>query len=94
MENPYARHAELVRSLKRRKIGDRKYAIIDRTTGQQVGEAAMTGEYSRDDYPWEGDSIHGVTGSQDSLRAVIEKIATQMLNAELAAEAAAKEVSS
>ena len=36
----------------RKKIGDRNYNIVT-TDGKLVGNVVMTGEYSRDDYPWD-----------------------------------------
>ena len=50
-------------NFKRRKIGDRVYEITRRDTGEVVGHAAMTGEYGRDDYPWDA---HGL-GSTDGV---------------------------
>lgn len=39
--------------LKRKKIGDRSYNLIDTETGIVVAHAAQTGEHGRDNYPWE-----------------------------------------
>lgn len=38
--------------LTRKKIGDRNYNIFTKD-GVLVGNVVMTGEYSRDDYPWD-----------------------------------------
>lgn len=70
----------------RRKIGDRNYDIFT-ADGKKVGNAVMTGEYSRDDYPWDWgltEDLHkqlrasdapkhrGSGGSADSLRDVVD----------------------
>lgn len=39
--------------LKRKKVGDRSYQLVDTKTGTVVGTAAQTGEHGRDNYPWE-----------------------------------------
>ena len=39
--------------LKRKKIGDRKYDLVDAKTGAQIAVAFQTGEHGRDNYPWE-----------------------------------------
>jgi hypothetical protein len=39
--------------LKRKKIGDRSYRLVDTVTGKEIGTAAQTGEHGRDNYPWE-----------------------------------------
>lgn len=39
--------------LKRKKIGDRSYQLVDTKTGKVIGTAAQTGEHGRDNYPWE-----------------------------------------
>jgi len=39
--------------LKRKKIGDRSYQLVDTATGKEIGTAAQTGEHGRDNYPWE-----------------------------------------
>ena len=39
--------------LKRKKIGDRSYQLVDAKTGEVIALAAQTGEHGRDNYPWE-----------------------------------------
>ncbi len=39
--------------LKRKKIGDRNYQLVDTKTGKVLATAAQTGEHGRDNYPWE-----------------------------------------
>ncbi len=39
--------------LKRKKVGDRSYQLVDNKTGKVIGTAAQTGEHGRDNYPWE-----------------------------------------
>lgn len=44
--------------IKRRKIGDRNYNLVDAGTGEIIANAVQTGEHGRDNYPWDW-SIHG-----------------------------------
>lgn len=46
--------------LKRKKVGDRVYDLYDRETGKHIANAAMTGEWGRDNYPWEYSLADGV----------------------------------
>lgn len=39
--------------LKRKKVGDRSYQLVDTKTGKVIATAAQTGEHGRDSYPWE-----------------------------------------
>ena len=39
--------------LKRKKVGDRSYELVDTKTGRVIATAAQTGEHGRDNYPWE-----------------------------------------
>jgi hypothetical protein len=39
--------------LKRKKVGDRSYQLVDTKTGKVIATAAQTGEHGRDNYPWE-----------------------------------------
>jgi hypothetical protein len=72
--------------LKRKKIGDRSYRLIDTATGREIATAAQTGEHGRDNYPWEwhmaGGRIFGrlsaSTGrSEESLKRCVESIETE-----------------
>jgi hypothetical protein len=45
--------------LVRKKIGDRNYNIVT-TDGKLVGNVVMTGEYGRDDYPWDWSLADGL----------------------------------
>jgi hypothetical protein len=38
--------------LKRKKIGDRNYNLVDAETGEVIANAVQTGERGRDNYPW------------------------------------------
>jgi hypothetical protein len=67
--------------LKRKKVGDRSYELVDRETGKVIATASQTGEHGRDNYPWswmlEDDMIFGRldqrTGhSTDSLREIVD----------------------
>lgn len=69
--------------LKRKKIGDRSYNLVDVETGVAIAHAAQTGEHGRDLYPWEwsmlDDRIFGKldynTGrSVDSLRDAVDAV--------------------
>lgn len=76
--------------LTRKKIGDRNYNIVTED-GTLVGNVVMTGEYSRDPYPWEfsmTDSLYEqlkttdipkhwkTMGSVESLRDGVDTIAS------------------
>jgi phage terminase large subunit-like protein len=76
--------------LVRKKIGDRSYNLVT-TNGKLVGHVAMTGEYGRDDYPWDWgltDDLHKQLratdapshrlsgGSSESIRDVVDQIST------------------
>jgi|SRR5213595_67452 len=72
--------------LKRKKIGDRSYQLVDRETGKEIATAAQTGEHGRDTYPWEwslsNDMIFGRfsvrTGhSVESLRDAVDIIESE-----------------
>jgi hypothetical protein len=39
--------------LKRKKVGDRSYELVDRETGKAIATASQTGEHGRDNYPWD-----------------------------------------
>jgi hypothetical protein len=39
--------------IRRKKIGDRSYNLVDAGTGEIIATAAQTGEHGRDNYPWE-----------------------------------------
>jgi hypothetical protein len=45
--------------LKRKKVGDRKYQLVDNVTGEVIATAAQTGEHGRDNYPWEWSMENG-----------------------------------
>lgn len=45
--------------LKRKKIGDRNYNLVDSKTGEVIANAVQTGEHGRDDYPWEWNMLDG-----------------------------------
>lgn len=75
--------------LKRKKIGDRSYLLVDAKTGAGIALAAQTGEHGRDNYPWEwhliGEAIFGRldirTGhSVESLRDAVDIIETGINN--------------
>ena len=66
--------------LKRKKIGDRQYNLVDEA-GRVIATAAQTGEHGRDNYPWEwhllDDRIFGMLGlstgkSEDSLKNCVD----------------------
>lgn len=38
--------------LKRKKVGDRSYQLVDARTGTVIAIASQTGEHGRDNYPW------------------------------------------
>lgn len=72
--------------LKRKKIGDRSYQLVDASTGEVIALAAQTGEQGRDNYPWEWhlesglifDSLRTSTGkSEESLKNCVEYIESQ-----------------
>lgn len=67
--------------LKRKKIGDRNYNLVDTATGEVVANAVQTGEHGRDNYPWSWDMSDGrifgrldvsTGGSADSLKYVVD----------------------
>jgi hypothetical protein len=72
--------------LKRKKIGDRSYDLIDVATGKAVARASQTGEHGRDNYPWDwelADDISGfgdpgirTTGHTESLKNAVDFIET------------------
>lgn len=74
----------------RKKIGDRNYNIVTKD-GTLVGNVVMTGEYSRDDYPWDFTMTDGlyaqlketdipkhaqVMGSVESMRNAVDIMAS------------------
>jgi hypothetical protein len=72
--------------LKRKKIGDRNYQLVDAKTGTVVALAAKTGEHGRDNYPWEWHlfenaifgRLNASTGrSEDSLRDCVDYIESE-----------------
>lgn len=72
--------------LKRKKIGDRNYNLVDVATGEVVGNAVQTGEHGRDNYPWDWSLNDGrifgrldaSTGSStDSMRAAVDYIESE-----------------
>lgn len=72
--------------LKRKKIGDRSYVLVDNVTGEVIANAAQTGEHGRDNYPWEwylsGQRIFGRLGAstgraEESLKRCVESIETE-----------------
>jgi phage terminase large subunit-like protein len=77
--------------LTRKRVGDRKYEIVTKD-GALVATVAMTGEYSRDSYPWEWHVTDELTrqlkeagapdrksgGSSDSLGDVVDMLATSV----------------
>lgn len=72
--------------LKRKKIGDRNYNLVDTATGQVIANVVMTGEYSRDDYPWDWHLTDGKifgrlnasTGSSaESLGSVVDSVESE-----------------
>lgn len=69
--------------IKRKKIGDRSYNLINTETGTAVAHAVQTGEHGRDNYPWEWRMLDGrifgrldyITGrSTDSLRDAVDYV--------------------
>lgn len=46
--------------LKRKKVGDRSYQLVDTKTGKVIANAAQTGEHGRDNYPWGWDLADGL----------------------------------
>lgn len=69
--------------LKRKKIGDRNYDLIDTASGSVIANAVQTGEHGRDNYPWSwdmsDDRIFGrlgisTGGSADSLKYVVDYV--------------------
>jgi hypothetical protein len=71
--------------LKRKKVGDRSYQLVDTKSGKIIGTAAQTGEHGRDNYPWEWSLSDGMifgrldirTGhSVESLRDAVDIIET------------------
>lgn len=70
--------------IKRQKVGDRKYNLIDTEVGDVVATAVQTGERGRDNYPWEwaladdtvefGDSGLSTGGSRESLKDIVDFI--------------------
>lgn len=69
--------------LKRKKVGDRAYELVDTQTGEVIASAANTGSHL-DDYPWDwylADGLHfgGVKGfreggSAENLKGIVDKI--------------------
>lgn len=75
--------------LKRKKIGDRSYQLVDTATGEGIALASQTGEHGRDNYPWEwhlvGDGIFGRLNassgkSEESLRNCVDYIESEARN--------------
>jgi hypothetical protein len=72
--------------LKRKKVADRTYELIDTEVGDVVARVSMTGRYGVDDYPWDwsltdetvefGDSGFKTSGVTDTLSAAIDFIET------------------
>lgn len=75
--------------LKRRKIGDRTYELVDNKTGEVIAHASQTGEHGRDNYPWDWFLADGVEfaekvrpngfriktgGSAESLKNIVSNI--------------------
>lgn len=69
--------------LKRKKVGDRNYDLVDTETGEVVANCVQTGEHGRDNYPWDWSLSDGrifgrlgaTTGtSSESLKAAVEYI--------------------
>lgn len=69
--------------LKRKKVGDRSYDLINVSSGQAIANASQTGEHGRDNYPWSwhllGDRIFGKLGantgrSVESLRDAVDAV--------------------
>ena len=46
--------------IKRKKIGDRNYNLVDAKTGEVIANAVQTGEHGRDNYPWGWDLAEGL----------------------------------
>lgn len=46
-------------NLKRKKIGDRSYNLIDTETGVEIATVSQTGEHGRDNYPWDWHMLDG-----------------------------------
>lgn len=72
--------------LKRKKIGDRNYNLVDVATGEVVANAAQTGEHGRDNYPWDWYLLDGrifgrldarTQGNDDALKNSIEYIKSE-----------------
>ena len=72
--------------LKRKKIGDRSYQLVDAATGEVIALAAQTGEHGRDNYPWEWHMFeHRIFGrlsastgrAEESLKRCVESIETE-----------------
>ena len=75
--------------LKRKKIGDRSYLLVDTVTGREIAQASQTGEHGRDNYPWEwhllGEGISGRLNassgrSEESLRSCVDYIEAEISN--------------
>ena len=75
--------------LKRKKIGDRSYQLVDTKTGEVIAHAAQTGEHGRDNYPWDWYLEDGVEwaekkypsgatirtgGSAESLKNIVDNV--------------------
>lgn len=69
--------------LKRKKIGDRNYNLVDVATGEVIANAVQTGEHGRDNYPWSWDMADGrifgrldasTGGSADSLTYCVDYV--------------------
>ncbi|MGE5612703.1 MAG: hypothetical protein ACM3UO_00310 [Bacillota bacterium] len=52
-EIAWQRYSEARDDLMRRRVGDRKYEVSRRSTGEILAFVVQTGERSRDTYPWE-----------------------------------------
>lgn len=72
--------------LKRKKVGDRSYDLINTATGEVIANASQTGEHGRDNYPWSwhltGDRTFGrlqaaTVRSEESLKACVGYIESE-----------------
>ncbi len=72
--------------LKRKKVGDHSYDLVDTATGTAIARVSKTGEDGRDNYPWSwelADDIKGfgdpgirTTGVTESLKNAVDFIET------------------
>lgn len=78
----YRRWFQMRKDLRRTKIGDRQYRITRRSTGEEVGIVTMTGERSRDDYPWDVLTDLKQIGAQATLDDSLGQIAAALVERE------------